>query len=650
MLDALVAVVAGLCMLAVAVALLALPVIALLQTAQLKDRLRELEREVNHLRLEKSTPNDSIEGEEAPATEQAPPREHRRQHKPHPRPRSPDWTKLESWLGVRLLGWAAVILLLFTAAFFLKVLFDRGLIGELGRIMIGIGVGSGLAVLGWVCHRRGQWIFSQMLTSGGIIILYLSMYATFGFYDLLPQTRAAPFLMILVAEALLLAALYQAPAIAIMAVVGGLLNPILLHTERDQYVGLFSYLVILNAGVVVLSLFRRWWIVTTLAIAGTHGLFWLWYFERYHPGKLDACVAFHLALFALYLGQTIFVNAWRRTRINVEEAIRLLLVAGAAANAGYWLLDDRYHLWMGTFAVGMAIVYALQAWLVSRLHAPDETLLFLSLAVSMAFLAAVFPLQADAAWIAVGWAAQGLALWWFGLRVHSTFLYALGAAFLALALGRLLLVDTLTGSPHIDPFIPILNRYGLPAVLVAFSLIAAALLQRHTHPAPDTPEFVIMRLIGLSGVVALWIVLSIETYDFFVVRSNLASPVVLSNLTLEERELPRAVLQDRFAQWDADLRLTAQMSLSVLWAIIALVLVAFGLRLQHRPLRWLGLGLFALTLGKVMLVDTDRLHGMYRVGAFFALSLMMGAGAWTYQRLRHVMAPVAAEDEHESAA
>jgi hypothetical protein len=51
-------------------------------------------------------------------------------------------------------------------------------------------------------------------------------------------------------------------------------------------------------------------------------------------------------------------------------------------------------------------------------------------------------------------------------------------------------------------------------------------------------------------------------------------------------------------------------------------------------LRWTALGVFATTLGKVLLVDTAGLSGLYRVGAFFILAVMMGLGAWIYQRIQ----------------
>ena len=51
-------------------------------------------------------------------------------------------------------------------------------------------------------------------------------------------------------------------------------------------------------------------------------------------------------------------------------------------------------------------------------------------------------------------------------------------------------------------------------------------------------------------------------------------------------------------------------------------------------------------VGKVMIVDTEHLDGMYRVGAFFALSLMMAVSAWAYQKLRQALLAADLEKEH----
>src|ERR1041385_1907827 len=142
--------------------------------------------------------------------------------------------ELESIIGRRWLGWAAVALILFATAFFLKYAFDNRWIGELGRVTIGVFAGMSLTLLGLKYYRRGWRIFSQILTAGGVVLLYLSAYAAFGYYHLVTQKAAFTYLAILIAEAAGLALVYDAPAIAVMALIGGFLNPILLRSDRAQ--------------------------------------------------------------------------------------------------------------------------------------------------------------------------------------------------------------------------------------------------------------------------------------------------------------------------------------------------------------------------------------------------------------------------------
>src|SRR5215204_1473358 len=142
--------------------------------------------------------------------------------------------QLESMIGRRWVGLVAILLILFATAFFLKYAFDNRWIGELARVTIGIAFGAGMCLAGFRYHRKRWRTFSQILTAGGIVLLYLSTYAAFGYYHLVGQKTAFFVLAILIAEAAALSLIYDAPAIAIMALIGGLLTPVLLHSERDQ--------------------------------------------------------------------------------------------------------------------------------------------------------------------------------------------------------------------------------------------------------------------------------------------------------------------------------------------------------------------------------------------------------------------------------
>jgi len=601
---------------ALLVSVLVLPIFTLLrtsrQTAELRARLDRLERVLRQL---EAGSERVAEMPPAPTAEPADIVEVAIEAQPTSRsrwtPRLPSMAfpagrsgasslDVEEWIGRRGLGWAAIILLLFATGFFLKYAFENQWVGELGRVAIGVLVGISLCLGGLAYHRRGWRLFSQLGTAGGVAILYLANFGAFGYYHLLPSDRAAIFLVLLVAEAAALALLYEAPAIALMAVIGGLINPLLLCTEHDQYQNLFIYLTLLNAGVVGIAWFRHWRALATVALVGTQALFWAWHAANYHPEKLAAAAAFQTAIFGLYLAHSVLAHVLRRRPADIEDLVRLVVNAFFLAIAAYVLLDDDYHVWMGSLAIGLAVIYAALGLLVLRRRPEDQRQLLVVVSIALAYIAIAFPLQASAAWIAVGWAVEGLALWWFGLRIQSRMLRGMAAALLVLAIGRLVLVDTPDVAPR-GRFVPFFNRYGLPAALVAVCVFAAAGASRRFLARLGPVDRMAHNVLAVAGVGLAWLIVSKESYDFCLVYFNSRS---------------------------------AQTTLSGVWAAYAALLLAIGFRLRSGPLRWSALGLFGLTLGKVVLIDMSGLSGFYRVMAFLVLAVMMAAAAWGYQKFQ----------------
>ena len=76
------------------------------------------------------------------------------------------------------------------------------------------------------------------------------------------------------------------------------------------------------------------------------------------------------------------------------------------------------------------------------------------------------------------------------------------------------------------------------------------------------------------------------------------------------------------------------LAVSVLWTSFAAGLLSAGLGLRSLPLFYASYALFAVTAGKVVLVDLATLPTLYRMLSFLALGVLLLAGAWLNLRLR----------------
>ena len=585
---------------AVVLTAIVLPIVVLAISLISRQRLSRLEDRFDRIeamlagRLEPPPPEPEVVPEPAPPVTSTP---------------SLNAGQLESVIGRRWVGWAAVALILFATAFFLKYAFENRWIGELGRVGIGITFGIVMCLAGYRYQRRGWRVFAQILTAGGIVLLYLSTYAAFGYYHLVGQKTAFFFLALLIAEAALLSLRYNAPAIATMALIGGFLTPVLLHSDRDQYRSFFAYIVALDAG--ALALLKHWHGLSSVAYFGTQLLFWLWYVENYHYQKRSAVLVFQTAIFLLFLLAHFARALIRRDSATSEDATLLLVNPFVFFATVYFLLNPTHHQWMGAFAIVMALLYGLAALLMQARVDGSRREVLLLVAVVLTFISIAIPIQLSSNWITIAWAVEGLAILWAGLEVRSARLRAHAFILFALAFGKFLLWDTPYGLR--PSFTPVFNRYFLSSLVVIACFLGAVYLYQRATERKLIEASVTKLVIALWAAVAFWLLISIETHTFFTGRA------------LAESDPADAAHQ----------RWLGQMALSVLWAAYAAALAALGFMRRIAAVRWASLALFALTVIKAMLVDIAQLQQLYRIVVFFVLGVLLLLVAWRYHKAFH---------------
>ncbi len=513
----------------------------------------------------------------------------------------------ETFIGQKAFGWMAVMLFVFSAAFFLRYAYQNNWIGPVGRVAIGELVGAGLLGLGWSYFRKSWTRFSNMLTATGIVVLYLATYSAFGFYRLLPQQHAGIFLAVLVIESMVAAVCYRSSVVALVAVVGGLLTPILLQADHDAYQSFFTYLAVLNAGVVIALLMRSWSIVGSVAYLGTQWLFWMWYAGNYHPEKFAWTLGFQAVFCGSYLAHTAIGSLVHSRQADWEELARFVLNAILSFVVLRVLTREDYGIWQGSFAIGLATLYAGVARATLAWRPSDNRLLLTSLAVSVGFLAWAFPIQADARWVSLGWAAMGAALWWFGLRVTAPPLRIMAGVLGASAVVRWLMLEMPNYTR--DPFVPIFNLVALPPLGVAACILGAVVLADRFLKRLGSTERWLIAAGGVTGVLLLWLILSFECHGYFVAQAAGSTDIEV---------------------W----RWRGQLALTVMWTVYATALLVLGFRLNRARLRWLAMALYGVSVVKLFLVDMANVQQLYRILAFFVLAVVLGLVARTYQRFK----------------
>src|SRR5581483_1218539 len=216
--------------------------------------------------------------------------------------------------------------------------------------------------------------------------------------------------------------------IAVLSLLGGFLTPVLVSTGKDQQVVLFTYLIILGAGMLVIGVWRKWSTLAPLSFVITQLYFWGWYSDFYYRSRpLERTVVFATLFFLLYAAVPV-ISAVRFAELGGISVFLLLANSFAYLGALYALLWPDYRWPLTLFALALSAAHLAVAHLlpVPESDRPSPTRLMI------AGLALMF------ATLAIPIAVEGAILVWTGFRSAAYYLRQAGYILLAIAAVRLL--------------------------------------------------------------------------------------------------------------------------------------------------------------------------------------------------------------------
>lgn len=538
----------------------------------------------------------------------------------------PQQDSLERRIGSQWLNRVGVVAVLVGVSYFLKLAFDNGWIGPGLRVLLGLLAGAGLFWWSERFRRPASLAFSYSMKAVGVGVLYLSLWASFQLYHLLPGAIAFLAMMLVTAFTAVFAMVQDAELLAGLALLGGLLTPVLCSTNENHEAALFCYLLLLSAGAFVLQRAKPWPRILLCAFVGSVALGTAWFSDYYTGDQFAETLLFFTLLFALFAVAPLYsIMEPERDRLTRQSGLMLTLFNAAAYFVAICAQLERGDLAEialrpreAGYALGLAVVYfALAVALdrrVSERPGVERLLPVAHYGLAVTFLTAGIALKLHQHWITLAWLMEGALLFWAGASTGRRRLKLFAGTVVVLGLVRLLLLD--------------LDQWGVQPTLlnprlITMAVAIGALLWMIDLDRNSVQGELERTAVGLAAVMVnllALLALGLEIHDTFAVMLR------------EAAFGPRNAPSYNWREARHGLEILRNFFYSALFMLYGAGLMWLGFARKSVLLRWQAIVLIAVTVVKVFVFDAWALEHGWRVLSFIILGVILLGVSYAYQR------------------
>ncbi len=339
-----------------------------------------------------------------------------------PKKKKRDW---EKFIGENLINKIGIGILVLGIAYFVRYAIDKNWINEVGRVAIGILSGG---VLTFLAHkiRKSYTAFSSVLVGGAMAVFYYTISIGFHDYQLFSQPVAFGLMVLITAFSVLLSISYDRKELAILGLIGAFSTPLMVSNGSGNYQVLFTYLAIVNVGMLVLAYFKKWNVVNILSFVFTVTIYGSWFVSKivdgvnppYQGGFIFAAL-FYVIFFFMHI-----VNNVKEQRKFRGYEFGLMLTTTAlfyAAGMSVLFLSGHKNL-QGLFTVGLGVYNLLFAFPLFKRNKVDKSLIFLLIGMVLTFVSLAAPVQLSGNYITLFWTTEMVLLLWLGQKSNIKFM------------------------------------------------------------------------------------------------------------------------------------------------------------------------------------------------------------------------------------
>lgn len=306
----------------------------------------------------------------------------------------------------------AIVILFFGLSYLLKYSIDHGLLSPEIRIIGSLGLGLVLLTIGWRLRKK-KALYALILQGGAIGVLYLTLFAAFKLYALVPLLLVFALLVIVCATSVMFAVLQRAISLAIIACVGGYLAPILLSTGSGNHIALFSYYLLISSAILVISFWQSWRALNLIGFIFTFVVAILWGVKSFRADFYLECQIFILANMLIYGVLAVLLSVRNTHKESYQNAFDLTLLFSVPliAYGLQYAITEHWQYAPAFSALGFGLFYLIGSFVVLRIwHGRAKQLALYGLAIGLAFSTLAVPLAVSADLTALIWLFEGTAI------------------------------------------------------------------------------------------------------------------------------------------------------------------------------------------------------------------------------------------------
>ncbi len=333
---------------------------------------------------------------------------------------------LENLIGLKLIHFVGIVVLIIGLSIAVKYAIDENLISPALRIGLTYLAGAVLFFLSIKLKSKYQ-LFSIILFSGAMASIYFTTFAAYTYYDMLPRIPAFGIMLLLTLFTVYHALKYDRQEIAILGLAGAYGIPFFVRGNTDNLTALFSYIFIINCGILFLSFKKYWQSLLYIAFFTTWIIFFSSYVLSSESIHTSSSKVFSFAFFLLFLASTVGAKLYKQEKILITEQ-GFLLIDTAFLYAALILI---YGTDPATeyITLGFSIVYAAAAVLLRLLLRQEKNLQNVLFSISMLALIAFIPMHFTGLTTTIIWGVLAIAFFITGTWLRLD-IFRAGAIFL----------------------------------------------------------------------------------------------------------------------------------------------------------------------------------------------------------------------------